>query len=111
MVNGLNLQWGDRQINVTGVIGALSLVSLLLGVALGWLVWTVGTDHRSMAVSFAAVREERSKQFTEIVRGQKEMEQKFQRVLDEWLWMMVLTPEERTALRHRMEQPERFRRQ
>lgn len=109
-MNGMDLAWGQRHIRVTGVIGALSLVVILLGVSLAWLVWTVGTDHRSMMAAFAEVRAERSRQFTEIRQGQVEMDRRLRGVFDEFAWILILSPAEREALRHRMQEPERFRR-
>ena len=109
-VNGIDASWGQQHIRVTGVIGALSLVVVLLGVSLAWLVWTVGTDHRSMMAAFAEVRAERSRQFTEIRQGQVEMDRRLRGAFDEFAWLLILAPAEREALRHRMQEPERFRR-
>lgn len=110
MANGMDLAWGSRHVRVSGVIGALSLVSILLGLSLAWLVWSVGLDHRGMTAAFAEVRKERSDQFITIQRGQHDMARQFRTMLDELSWVMALAPAEREQLRYRMTEPERFRR-
>lgn len=108
--NGMDFAWGQQHIRVTGIIGALSLVVLFLGLALGWLVWSVGMDHRGMVTTFGEVRKEQAQQFLEIRAAQAEMERRFRAALDELAWILTLSPAERETLRHRMQEPERFRR-
>lgn len=110
MGNGLDAVWGSHHVRITGVIGILALVTLLLGSSLAWLVWTVGTDHRGMMQAFGEVRKERQGQFEDIKRGQTVMDQRLRETLDELTWIMSRTPQELQVLRQKMQEPTRFRR-
>src|SRR3989304_410471 len=102
--NGVDLAVGQQHLRVHGVAGILPLVVLLLGVALGWLVWSVGTDHRSMTVAFAEVRKERQAQIEELLRSQARMELRYRETLDELAWILSRAPAELETLRRRLQE-------